>query len=152
MELAAASGLRVGRVFLHPQLTEIALAGRVKRLFTEFARRVRAGGREPGLITHNPLAAAELLGTEIASFTVIVAPCNPKGYKMWPDQSSCEALLKSDPHRFWAADPTVGGTVALEDASAYLGGLGLTRAVIDLRYPRSSSPRATSATGGGALG
>src|SRR5262249_1690168 len=41
LELAAVSGLRVRRAFLHPQLTEIGLAGRVKHLFTEFARRVR---------------------------------------------------------------------------------------------------------------
>src|SRR6266545_3552318 len=35
MELAAVQGLRVNRVFLHPQLTEIALAGRATELFTE---------------------------------------------------------------------------------------------------------------------
>ena len=133
MELAAAQGLRVRRVFLHPQLTEIALAGRVTGLFTEFARRARSLGLEAGLVTHNPVLAAEVLGGEIDSFAAIVAPCNPKGYKMVPDQPSCQALFGSDPDRFWATEVTAGGGVSLSDGLAYLGGLGVTHAIADLR-------------------
>jgi hypothetical protein len=131
MELAAVSGLRVRRVFLHPQLTEIALAGRVKRLFTEFARRVRAGGREPGLGTHNPVAAADVLGAELDSFAAIVAPCNPKGYKMVPDRGSSETLFRTDPARFWAADVTAAGSSTLDAGMAHLERLGLTQLVLD---------------------
>jgi hypothetical protein len=133
MELAAVTGLRVRRVFLHPQLTEIALAGRVKHLFVDFARRVRANGREPGLVTHNPVTAAEVLGADFDAFAAVVAPCNPKGYKMVPDQSSCHDLFGSGPHRFWAADVTAGGTVSLGDGLAHVGGLGFTHAIADGR-------------------
>ena len=133
MELAAAEGLRVRRVFLHPQLTEIALAGRVTGLFTEFARRARVLGLEAGLVTHNPVVAAEVLGAERDSFAAIVAPCNPKGYKMVPEQSSCQALFTSAPDRFWATDVTASGSVSLIGALAHLRNLNITRAVLDIR-------------------
>ncbi len=133
MELAAAQGLRVRRVFLHPQLTEIALAGRITGLFTEFARRARSVGLEAGLVTHNPVVAAEVLGAELDAFAAIVAPCNPKGYKMVPDQSSCQALFVSDPGRFWAADVTAAGSSSLDEGLACLRDLGLKRAILDVR-------------------
>jgi hypothetical protein len=138
MELAAASGLRARRVFLHPQLTEIALAGRVKHLFIDFARRVRADGREPGLVTHNPVAAADVLGADFDAFAAIVAPCNPKGYKMVPDRSSCQDLFGAGAHRFWAADVTAGGAVSLGDGLAHVGGLGFTHAIADGRALESA--------------
>jgi hypothetical protein len=140
MELAAAKGLNVRRVFLHPQLTEIALAGRVRGLFIEFARRMRSLGMEAGLITHNPVVAAEVLGESIDQFAAIVAPCNPKGYKMVPSRATCERLFRSDPARFWAGDMAAAGTALLPDTRAYLGTLGLTKATLELRSLRQAAP------------
>jgi hypothetical protein len=133
MELAAAQELRVRRVFLHPQLTEIALAGRVTGLFTEFARRARSLGLEAGLVTHNPVLAAEVLGDEIDSFAAIVAPCNPKGYKMVPDRSTSEGLLRSRRGQFWAGEFSAGGSVPMAAALAHGRELGLAGALLDLR-------------------
>src|SRR5262249_41070067 len=76
MELSAARRLRVERVFLHPQLTEIALAGRVAPLFTRFIRRISQVGISPGLITNNPVAAAALLGDDLDRLAAIISPCN----------------------------------------------------------------------------
>jgi hypothetical protein len=133
MELAAAHGLRVRRVFLHPQLTEIALAGRVTGLFTGFARRARALGLEAGLVTHNPVMAAEALGAELDSFAALVAPCNPKGYKMVPSRAACEALLRARRGQAWATEFTAGGTVPVATALSRGRDLGLAGAVLDLR-------------------
>ncbi|HUG54429.1 MAG TPA: hypothetical protein VMR21_12555 [Vicinamibacteria bacterium] len=133
MELAAARRLRISRVFLHPQLTEIALAGRLAALFTEFARRVEGLGMEAGLMTHNPVMAAEVLGGDLARFAAVVAPCNAKGYKMAPDRGACEALFRSDPGRFWATEVTAGGSIPLAEALAHVGGLGLAGSVLDHR-------------------
>ena len=131
MELAAVQQLHVRRVFLHPQLTEIALAGRVSELFREFARRVRALGLEAGLVTHNPVLAAEVLGEEMNSFAAIVSPCNPKGYKMVPNRSTCEALFRSDPKRFWAKDVTAAGGLSLTQALAQVRMLDLGGTILD---------------------
>lgn len=133
MELSAARHLRVHRAFLHPQLTEIALAGRVAPLFTEFARRVSALGMEAGLITHNPVMAADVLGDDLERFAAIVSPCNSKGYKMVPERAACEALFRSRPDRFWASDITAGGSIDLPSAMAHVRGLGLAGAVLDFR-------------------
>jgi hypothetical protein len=137
MELAAAKGLNVRRVFLHPQLTEIALAGRVVGLFTEFARRMRSVGMEPGLVTHNPVMAATILGDRIHEFAAVVAPCNPKGYKMVPGQAACDALFRSNPRRFWASEITAAESVEMPQATTYIRGLGLAGAVVDVRRPGS---------------
>jgi hypothetical protein len=133
MELAAVKGLHIRRVFLHPQLTEIALAGRVTGLFAEFARRAQGLGMEAGLVTHNPVMAAEVLGDEIQRFAAIVAPCNAKGYKMVPDRAACEALFRSAPLRFWASESTAGGSIALAEATRHVRQLGLAGTVVDFR-------------------
>jgi len=57
MELAGLRGLRVTRLFLHPQVTEIALAGGVSAVFTALADRAERLGIEAGIVTHNPLRA-----------------------------------------------------------------------------------------------
>jgi hypothetical protein len=133
MELAAAQRLNIRRVFLHPQLTEIALAGRVTALFTGFARRAHVLGLEAGLVTYNPVLAAEVLGGAIEFFAAIVAPCNPKGYKMMPDSSSCQAPFVSDPSRFWASEVTAGGSTSRADSLDHLRRIGVTRAILDIR-------------------
>ena len=133
MELAAASGLRVRRAFLHPQLTEIALAGRVTLLFTEFARRARSLGMEAGLVTHNCLRAAEVLGPGLDEFAAILAPCNPKGYKMAPSAAACGVLFRSDPARFWGSEVTAAQRVSARRGLAFASALGLKGAVLDFR-------------------
>jgi hypothetical protein len=144
MELAAASGLRVRRVFLHPQLTEIALAGRVRELFVEFARRANGLGLEAGLVTHNPTVAADLLGSDLERFAAVVSPCNAKGYKMVPDRGVCEALLRAHAGRFWGGEITAGGSIPLDAALAHARAIGLAGAVLDLRTV-SAAFRARSA-------
>jgi len=133
MELAALRELRVTRLFLHPQVTEIALAGDSAAVFTALSATAQRLGIEAGLITHNPLRAAEVLGSELSRFAAIVAPCNPKGYKMFPSRGACERLFRSDPARFIAAEVTAGGTVAQEAALAHTRTLGLGGAVLDFR-------------------
>jgi hypothetical protein len=133
MELAALRGLRVTRLFLHPQVTEIALAGGSAAVFTALATTVQRLGIEAGLVTHNPLRAAEVLGPELRRFAAVIAPCNLKGYKMFPNREECERLFCSDPARFIAAEVTAGGTVAQEAALAHTRTLGLAGAVLDFR-------------------
>lgn len=131
MELAALRGLRVSRLLLHPQLTEIALAGGVTGLFTAFAARAAGLGAEAALVTHNPLRAAEVLGAEAGCFVQVVAPCNPRGYKMFPERGACERLFRTDPRRYVASEATAGGAVAPAAALAHARALGLGGAVLD---------------------
>ena len=147
MELAGLRGLRVTRLFLHPQVTEIALAGGVSAVFTALADRAERLGIEAGIVTHNPLRAAAVLGRELGRFAAVVAPCNPKGYKMFPDRDACEGLYRRDPGRFIAAEVTAGGTVAPETAMAHVRALGLAGAVVEPRFVEQAF-RATKAAAG----
>ena len=133
MELAALRGLRVSRLFLHPQLTEIGLAGGVRQLFTAVADRAARAGIEAGLVTNNPLRAAEVLGADLKRFAVVVAPANPKGWKMFPDRAACERLYQGDPSRFAASEITAGGTIAPAAALAHVRATGIGTAVLDTR-------------------
>src|SRR5207253_411661 len=131
MELAALRGLRVTRLFLHPQVTEVALAGGVSAAFTALADRAERLGIEAGIVTHNPLRAAAVLGRELGRFAAVVAPCNPKGYKMFPDREACEQLYRREPGRFIAAEVSAGDAVAPGPALAHVRALGLAGAVLD---------------------
>jgi hypothetical protein len=132
MELAALRGLRVSRLLLHPQLTEIALAGGVRHLFTAIAARAARAGIEAGLVTHNPLRAAEVLGPDLARFSAVIAPCNAKGWKMFPDRAACERLYRADARRYVAAEVTAGGTIAPSAALAHVMAVGLDAAILDV--------------------
>jgi hypothetical protein len=145
MELAAASGLRIRRVFLHPQLTEIGLAGRVRGLFVEFAQRAAAVGMEAGLITHNPVVAVEVLGSEIERFAAIVSPCNPEGYKMVPSREACEAVFHAHPGRFWGTETTAAGSISIATTLAHAHGHRLAGAVLDVRAVGGSVSHRSSA-------
>jgi len=133
MELSALRELRVTRLFLHPQVTEIALAGSTSAVFLALAATAERLGIEPGLVTHNPLRASAVLGPDLSRFAAVVAPCNAKGYKMFPSRETCEQLFRSDPARFFASEVTAGGSVAPEAALAHTRALGLAGAVLDFR-------------------
>jgi len=77
--------------------------------------------------------AAEVLGAELDSFAAIVAPCNPKGYKMVPSRAACEALLRARRGQFWATEFTAGGSVPMATALSRGREFGLAGAVLDLR-------------------
>jgi hypothetical protein len=96
----------------------------------EFARLVRAQGMEPGLVTHNPVAAADVLGPDLDAFAAIVAPCNEKGYKMVPDRESVEARLRQEPGRFWASHIIAAGRIPLTEGLHKARALGLGGAIL----------------------
>src|SRR5258708_37803462 len=81
MELAAASGLHVRRVFLHPQLTEIALAGRVPAAFGGVARRGQAPAPLGGAGTPQPGPGGGPSGGRVVSPPPLVASRAARGCK-----------------------------------------------------------------------
>src|SRR5207247_1124487 len=104
-------------------LTDLGMVGAAR------ADRAERLGIEAGIVTHNPLRAAAVLGRDLGRFAAVVAPCNPKGYKMFPDREACEQLYRRDAGRFIAAEVTAGGAVAPGPARAHVRALGLAGAV-----------------------
>jgi len=146
MELPALRHLRVSGLFLHQQVTEIALAGGVGRAFDAVCARAAKRGIAAGLVTNNPVRAAAVLGDAgLRRFAHVVAPANPRGWKMFPDPATVEALYSRDPSRVLATEPTAGGTVPLADALAHVVRLRLGGAVLDARAVEAAYREATSA-------
>ncbi len=131
MEFAGLRALKVTRIFLHPQVTEIALAGGVRDVFTAVASRAERMGLEAGIVTNNPTRAAAVLGRDLDRFAAVILPCNAKGYKMFPDRRTCETLFRADPARWIANEVTAGGALDPAAALAHVHGLGLAGAVVD---------------------
>jgi len=131
MELAGLRGLEVSRLFLHPQATEVALAGGVTGVFTNVLKQAERLGVDAGIVTNNPVRAAEVLGDDFRRFAVVISPCNPKGYKMFPSREACEKLFRADPGRFLPSEITAGGAVSWAGGLAYVRALGLRGAMLD---------------------
>src|SRR5207244_12735723 len=98
------------------------------------ARGAARPGSAAALVTHPPLRAAAALGRGLGRFAAVVAPCNPKGYKMSPDRETCEQLYRREPGRFIAAEVSAGDAVAPGPALAHVRALGLAGAVLDPRF------------------
>jgi len=149
MELAGLRGLKVTHIFLHPQVTEIALAGGVRTVFDAVLRRAAALSVSAGLVTNNPVRAATVLGADLARFAVVAAPANAVGYKMFPDRPSCEALYGTAPARFCATEVTAAGHLSANPALNYVAALELGAALVDPAFVDQvargdASPRAST--------
>lgn len=133
MELARFRPYRPASVFLNASVTDLALALDNVRLVREFVRLCeRTYGLPAGLATYNYGILVERLGAWGVRPGVIAAPFNPRGYLMNPSQEGCERTVRTSGVPVLATHTEVDGLVAQAEALAYLDGLGIRRAVVDL--------------------
>jgi hypothetical protein len=98
VELASFKSLEPRVVFLHPQITDLALAFGNRPLFELYVRVMRKRfGTEPGLATNNLGWLLPKLKEWNLTIPFLMTPFNPKGFLMKPSQADCEALLASTP-------------------------------------------------------
>jgi hypothetical protein len=133
MELAALRGLRVSRLFLHPQLTEIGLAGGVRQMFTAVADRAarardrgRPGDEQPAPRRRGPGPRPEALRGGRR-------PSQPEGVEDVPRPRVVRTALSGRPDPLGRREITAGGTVPPRAALAHVESLGLGTAVLDAR-------------------
>jgi hypothetical protein len=96
VELASFKPLEPRVVFLHPQITDLALAFGNRRLFELYVRVMRKRFHtEPGLATNNLGWLLPKLRQWGLSIPFVLTPFNPGGFLMKPSQADCETLLAS---------------------------------------------------------
>jgi len=96
VELASFKSLAPQVVFLHPQITDLALAFGNRRLFELYLSVMRTRFHaEPGLATNNLGWLVPKLKEWKLSTPYLLTPFNPAGFLMKPSQAECEALLAS---------------------------------------------------------
>jgi len=91
-------------VFLHPQITDLALANENKDLLESFTKLVRKSGSEPGLASRNIGHLLKRLNTWNLNVNYVLAPVNKKGFMMFPSKKVCEELIKGSKNLVIFAD------------------------------------------------
>jgi hypothetical protein len=94
VELASFKPLQPRVIFLHPQITDLALAFGNRRLFELYVRVMRTRFHtEAGLATNNLGWLLPKLQEWNLEIPFLLTPFNPGGFLMKPSQADCEALL-----------------------------------------------------------
>lgn len=96
VELASFKPFEPRVVFLHPQITDLALAFGNRSLFELYVQVMRRRFKaEPGLATNNLGWLVPKLKQWDLSIPFLLTPFNPRGFLMKPSQADCETLLAS---------------------------------------------------------
>jgi hypothetical protein len=131
MELAKFQQWKPDYVFLHPWITDLALALGNKRLFVEYVELIRRTYRlNPGLMSHNYGRLVPELKTWSIEVGAIVGPFNRKGYLMNPGQTACEQARRESDAEVIASHIDAGGTIDGEASTEYLRQLNIRKALI----------------------
>jgi hypothetical protein len=131
VELASFRSLKPRTVFLHPQITDLALAFGNRPLFELYLRVMRNRfGAEPGLATNNLGWLLPRLQEWRLQVPFLLTPFNPAGFLMKPSKPACEALLRSASLHV-IADKVDAVTSPTEDTWEYLRRQGIRAAIIE---------------------
>lgn len=137
VEMASFRALRPRVVFLHGQITDLALALGNRALFELYVQVMRKRfGAEPGLATNNLGWLLPQLEEWQLEIPFLLTPVNPSGFLMKPSKSVCEALLRATPSVV-IADKV--DTVVEPDGNTwgYLRRHGIRAALIEFRDDKS---------------
>jgi hypothetical protein len=131
VELASFKSLEPRVVFLHPQITDLALAFGNRSLFELYLRVMRERFHtEPGLATNNLGWLLPRLKEWNLTFPFLLTPFNPSGFLMKPSRADCEALVTSIPSAV-IADKVDSGAGPTQDTWGYLRRHNIRAAVIE---------------------
>jgi len=96
VELASFKSLDPRVVFLHPQITDLALAFGNRPLFELYVKVMRKRFQaEPGLATNNLGWLLPKLKEWNLTVPFVITPFNSSGFLMKPSRADCEALAAS---------------------------------------------------------
>jgi hypothetical protein len=131
-ELASFRRYKLGAVFLHGQVTDLALSSHNKGILELFLNLIRDNyGLEPMLATHNfGTLIPQLIKWEIR--IPVMAPLNKKGFLMKPSQEACETLVRESGYPIIAKKVFAGGRLTPEEAFGYLADKKIISAVVGI--------------------
>jgi len=132
IELMQMKKLRVNVVFLHYQITDMALANENAELISFFVDLIRKEYKyEPGLMTQNFSELTKFIQNNGLKVRAIATPYNKKGFMMKPSKKECEQVNK---FRFnvYALEPLAGETIKQDEAKKYLNEQKIDKLVLNL--------------------
>ncbi|MBI1892814.1 MAG: hypothetical protein HYS14_01690, partial [Candidatus Rokubacteria bacterium] len=130
IEMAPFANGRLGAVFLHDVLTDLALGLRVDSVLALFREHVEAHyGVTAGFITKNvPLLRARLDAMDWDE-VLVMASLNPAGFYVNPSLERCAAALERPGLTFVAMNTLASGQLSPEVAYSYLARFSAIRSV-----------------------
>jgi hypothetical protein len=133
VEMAAFRAFRPPLVLLHGQVTDIAVALGNREALHIFADVVRRRfGATPGVVTNNFDAVMRALDEWGVDIPVVIAPFNSKGFLMKPNRQVCEAWLQRTDRYVIADRVAADGVESPAEAFAYLRGVGIRSAIVEI--------------------
>lgn len=131
-ELASFRRYKLGAVFLHGQVTDLALSSRNRGILELFVNLIRDHyGLEPMLATHNFGTLLPQL-IEWGIKIPVMAPLNKKGFMMKPSQEACENLVREASYPIIAKKVLAGGRLTPEEAFGYLSDKRIMSVVVGI--------------------
>lgn len=132
LEMAKFGAFHPRAVFLHPQMTDLALANGNEEFFRLFVSLVHDKCKaEAGLMTNNIGVLLEKLDKWDIDIVHIAGPVNRRGYHMKPNQAKCEELI-AKARRAIIATEVNSVTIPTEDDLTYLKRLNVSSFVAEL--------------------
>lgn len=132
MEMLELNKLNPKVVFLHKQMTDLALANDNKEFFSFFSSFVRKKYNiEPGFMTNNMQILIKKLKEWRINAKYIAAPINRYGYCMNPNKAEIEKIIKEGGIVTIATDVTTTSVPQGEDLK-YLKQLGIDNAIFEI--------------------
>ena len=132
LELLEFRGFSPRVVFLHPSMSDMALANRNEsffKLFTAFFHGKH--GVEPGIMSNNIGFLLEELDEWDINVEYVAGPINRRGYHMKPNQQKCEELIKKA-NRVIIATEVSSVTPPAEEDIEYLKKLNVSSFMVEL--------------------
>jgi len=120
-ELLKLKDLSVKIIYLHPALTDLALALNMKNIFETFQNHLRDKYKiDAGLCTKNfPFLVGKLEEWDL-KFSSIMTSFNKAGYLMNPSKQECETCLERYNGDVLAMNIFAGGYLGLDEATEYI--------------------------------
>jgi hypothetical protein len=132
VELVVFNGRRLGAVFLHDALTDLALGLGVEAIFKVFRDHVgRKYGVPAGFATKNLPWLCARLGQMGWGRPLVMSALNVRGFRVNPSLAACEELLRRPADMTYVAAGTLaGGALRPEAAYRYLAQFPAIRSVV----------------------
>jgi len=121
------------RVYLHPQMTDMALAFDYPDMIKQFCSHVQGKSIQPAIMTNNLAEILKRLDDWALSekiVPVIACPINNLGWMMKPNKKKVERLVRNSKRTIVGFNITCDGTISEQEAIRYAEKQGVNELII----------------------
>jgi len=123
--------VKIKTIYLHPIVTDLALALNMKEIFETFKEQIEEKYKvKPGLSTKNFSVLVSKLEEWNLKFSDIMTSFNKAGFLMNPSREACENSLTNYDNGVTAMNIFAGGYLGFDDAVKYINSLNKLEKIV----------------------